>query len=1171
MFLLDTQAQISILKPNNLDQDIKIRTKDSCGITGVTDGRVQSLGATTARLFLSNSFVISQEFQVVNSSFPIPVDGILGQDFLWGFKCTICTMKNVLTVRTFDAVIDLEISNPHSDEIWIPPRCQVIHKVRKDFRQDMVIRNEMLKPGVFVAGTICSSDPHVLVLNTNTQMERIKLSDIHADCLDNYRIFSFASDLSRSQRVTEIFSQLNFSHVPSSAVDSLKDLCSKYNDVFHLPNDSLTTNNFYTQDIHLTDEIPVFKKNFRIPEAQKAEISKQVKDLLDDGRIEPSDSPFNNPIFLIPKKSTNGKPQWRLVVDFRDLNKKILQDRFPLPRIDETLDSLGKAKWFSTLDLQSGFHQVPLSRKSKKYTAFSTTDGHYQFSRLPFGLNISPNSFQRMMSMALSGLSPHIAFLYIDDIIVTGGSEKHHLANLEKVFLTLRKRNLKLNLAKCNFFRKEVLFLGHRISDKGILPDESKIETVKKYPKPINSAEVKRFVAFANYYRRFIKNFSEIAAPLHKLTSKGVNFIWSKECDLAFHRLKTLLSNPPILQYPDFDKKFILVTDASDLGCGAKLAQSHKGVELPIAFSSKAFKGADLNRPPIEKEMLAIYYGIVNFRPYLYGRKFLVRTDHKPLIHMFTMRDPTSKIVRMCLELADYDFEIEYIPGPENVEADAFSRLDFDRIKEKIVLAVTRSMTERARRSIDLIDEPNDATSNHCVPVYEALSFHEIKDLPKLKCKSSAIALTYGVRKNRKLIINENLYFNDDTNNLFDLEKFFKLLEKHLTTNNINKIALAQNDDIFRYVSLSQFKSEASVHLKNINIVIYFERRKLTDVNDIRKALTEAHDSILSGHPGQSRMYQFLKKYYTWRNMKTDVKNYVNNCQSCKLSKHGVKTQEKMVITDTPAQPFDVVSVDTVGPLSLTASGNRFILTVQCDFSKYVTCVPIPNKEARTIARALFYGHILHYGAMKKLKTDLGTEYVNEILSSLCDLLKIEKVTSTSYHPQTIGGLERNHRVLNEYLRNCLVSFDLEWDTFVQIYAFAYNVMPNSAHKYSPFELVYGRKANFPLDYVNGVDPLYNHDLYNKELKFRLQNAFSRARGYLLKDKEKRIASQDKVNSLHISVGDKVKLENEQRENKLSSVYLGPYTVVSISGTNCEIVDEKGKRQTVHKNRLKIY
>lgn len=211
-------------------------------------------------------------------------------------------------------------------------------------------------------------------------------------------------------------------------------------------------------------------------------------------------------------------------MDFRQLNKKILADRFPLPRIDTILDQLGRAKYFSTLDLMAGFHQIPLSPESRKYTAFSTPSGHYAFTRLPFGLNVSPNSFQRMMTIAMAGLTPECAFVYIDDIVVIGCSAEHHIKNLINVFKRLRHYNLKLNPEKCQFFKTEVTYLGHKITDQGILPDDTKFEVIKNYPIPTNADETRRFVAFCNYYRKFVPDFARLAKPLNDLLKKKFNF-----------------------------------------------------------------------------------------------------------------------------------------------------------------------------------------------------------------------------------------------------------------------------------------------------------------------------------------------------------------------------------------------------------------------------------------------------------------------------------------------------------------------------------------------------------------------------------------------------------------------------------------------------------------------
>ena len=257
-----------------------------------------------------------------------------------------------------------------------------------------------------------------------------------------------------------------------------------------------------------------------------------------------------------------------------------------------------------------GFYQIPLDPDSRKFTAFSTKNGHYQFTRLPFGLNTSPNSFQRMMNISMAGLTPELAFIYIDDIIVISCSLEHHLSNLKQVFERLRHYNLKVNAQKCKFFNTEVTYLGHKITDRGLLPDDSKFNAILNYPVPNNSDGVRRFVAFCNYYRKLVPNFANLAHPLNQLLKKKQQFIWTAQCQEAFEKLKQFLISRQLLQYPDFSKTFILTTD-----------------DLPIAYASKTFTPGEKNKAVILKELTAIHWAISYFKSYLYGKFFLVRTD----------------------------------------------------------------------------------------------------------------------------------------------------------------------------------------------------------------------------------------------------------------------------------------------------------------------------------------------------------------------------------------------------------------------------------------------------------------------------------------------------------------------------------------------------------------
>lgn len=354
------------------------------------------------------------------------------------------------------------------------------------------------------------------------------------------------------------------------------------------------------------------------------------------------------------------------------------------------------------IDLYAGFWQIPLEEKYRDITSLSSSEGSFRWKVLPFGLNVSPNSFSRMMQLAFSGANQIQYLLYMDDIIVVGSSVKHHLDNLQGIFEICRKRNLKLNPLKCKFFRSEVTYLGHKCTSEGILPDLSKIQCVVDYPTPTDKDSTKRFVAFANYYRRFIRNFSRIARPLNHLARKKVEFKWTPECQIAFESLKKALISPTLLAYPDFSKPFILTTDASKFACGAVLSQEVDGVDRPVAFASKPFTKGEVNKITKEQELIAIHWAIKHFHPYLYDSFFTVRSDHRSLIYLFSLKDPSSRLTRIRLDLEEHNFVIEHIPGKLNVVADALSRIHIDELKSiktfmsKVLKMTTRAMSKKA-------------------------------------------------------------------------------------------------------------------------------------------------------------------------------------------------------------------------------------------------------------------------------------------------------------------------------------------------------------------------------------------------------------------------------------------------------------------------------------------
>jgi hypothetical protein len=293
---------------------------------------------------------------------------------------------------------------------------------------------------------------------------------------------------------------------------------------------------------------------------------------------------------------------------------------------------------------------------------------------MPFGLKNAPAAFQRLMYAVLAGLLGLRCFVYIDDIVIYGATLTEHIRRIIAVLIRLRKYNLKLKPSKCAFLRKEVVYLGHVISEKGISPDPSKLIAVKEFPTPKKLKDIQSFIGLAGYYRKFIENFSKLAKPLTKLTRKGEKFTWSIEQQNAFELLKEKLTTAPVLNYPDFSKEFIVTTDASDFAIGAILSQGVVGQDRPIAYASRVLCKAEQNYNTTEKELLAIVWAVKHFRPYLYGVRFKIITDHKPLIWLFNVTDPGSRLIRWRLKLEEYDYEIIHKAGKSNLNADALSR-----------------------------------------------------------------------------------------------------------------------------------------------------------------------------------------------------------------------------------------------------------------------------------------------------------------------------------------------------------------------------------------------------------------------------------------------------------------------------------------------------------------
>ncbi|KAI3780620.1 hypothetical protein L2E82_10605 [Cichorium intybus] len=411
---------------------------------------------------------------------------------------------------------------------------------------------------------------------------------------------------------------------------------------------------------------PVARAPYRLAPSEMVELRKQMEELLDRGFIRPSTSPWGAPILFVKKKDGS----MRMCIDYRELNKITVKNKYPLPRIDDLFDQLQGASYFSKIDLRSGYHQLKIRESDIPKTAFRTRYGHYEFLVMPFGLTNAPAVFMDLMNRVCRPFLDTSVIVFIDDILVYSRSQTEHEVHLRQVLELLRREKLYAKFSKCEFWLREVQFLGHVINAEGVKVDPAKIEAVMKWEPPRSPTEVRSFLGLAGYYRRFVEDFSSIAVPLTKLTKKGEQFTWAEEQQEAFQKLKQALCEAPVLVLPQSGEEYVIYSDASRIGLGCVLMQKGR----VIAYASRQLKDAEKKYPVHDLELAAVVLALKLWRHYLYGVKFIIYTDHKSLKYLFDQKELSMRQQRWMDLLKDFDCEIQYHPGKANVVADALSR-----------------------------------------------------------------------------------------------------------------------------------------------------------------------------------------------------------------------------------------------------------------------------------------------------------------------------------------------------------------------------------------------------------------------------------------------------------------------------------------------------------------
>lgn len=748
-------------------------------------------------------------------------------------------------------------------------------------------------------------------------------------------------------------------------------------------------------------------------------LRKTLTDYLGKGFIRVSSSPAAAPVLFVRKPGGG----LRFCCDYRALNRLTKKDRYPLPLIHETLERIGKAKWFTKLDVIAAFHKIRIAEGDEWLTAFRTRFGLYEWLVTPFGLANAPSTFQRYINWTLRDYLDDFASAYLDDVLIfSSGTLAEHRTHVGKVLERLRDAGLQLDIDKCEFEVKSTKYLGFIIeAGVGIRMDPEKVKAILDWETPRTVKGVRSFLGFANFYRRFIKGFSEVTAPLSELTHKDRKFEWNNTADRAFRQLKELFTTAPILVQFDPERETIVEADSSGWAIGGVLSQyDSDGLLRPVAYFSRKNTPAECNYEIHDKELLAIICCLKEWESELTSvERFTIITDHKNLRYFTALRRLTERQMRWAGVLSRYDFTLQYRPGRLAIRPDALSRREQDMPDDN-----DERITSRERRLFS----------------------------PEMLKTNAICVAPMRVSPNEETSIVEAL--EDDS--IQSLEDQWTMAEREDPL--MERLKDAVRRKLPRFPKDLDIKvSLAECELDTNDRLLFRGRRWVPKSEPLRtRLLQEAHDSLLTGHPGHNMLYALLSRRVYWPGMSEDARRFTRNCDSCGANtvwrnrRHGL-----LKPLPIPERKWREISIDFIEKLP-ESSGCTNAMVIVDRLSKGVIVEPCEKIDAETVARKLIKVFIGYHGIPDAITSDRGTQFVNDMWECFCRLLKIRRRLSTAYHPQTDGQTERMNAVVEEYFRNFCTWAQDNWAFLAPIAQLAINGRDAASTGVSPFFLDHG-------------------------------------------------------------------------------------------------------------------
>ena len=795
-----------------------------------------------------------------------------------------------------------------------------------------------------------------------------------------------------------VINSIDLSGLTDKQRKRVRNMLKEEHSIFSVSENDIGDVNSHEMEINLNDSTPVQEIYNSIARPLYDELKHYIEDLLNKQWIIHSKSAYSSPVVAVRKKDGS----LRLCCDYRKLNNKTIPDRHPLPRIQNIIDNLGGNTYFSLLDQSKAYHQLKIDPKSRKYTAFITPWGFYEWVRIPFGLMNAPACFQRFMEHCLEGMRDDFVVPYLDDLLIYSANFDDHLDHLRQVFQRLKKHGVKIKASKCQLFRREVSYLGRLISPSGYSSDPKNISAVSTKIKksPANITELRSLLGLVGYFRRSIPNFSRIANPLFallkdnpvKASRKPLN--WTQLHQEAIDMLLNHLTRPPLLAYSDFKKEFILHTDASGKGLGCALYQIQDGELRVLGYGSRTLVGAEEKYHSSKLEFLSLKWALCDhFKDYLYyADHFNIYTDYNPLTYLKTSCKVNATGQRWINELSNFNFTVHYKPGTQNVVADSLSRLP---IEDKIDLSHYEGVCSVAEvRAIfdGAVNQNKDGESwiaavnsisttieeMESQLLYEAGSnpcFVSIRDIAREQQKE------YWIRR------------------VVDIKKSNLPPEEHTKMKEPREVRSALRD-------IENFEVDTTGILYRHSGSI----RQLVLPQKL-KPLVYSELHVKMGHLGVERTVQLAKERFYWPKMADDIKHFITKLCSCVRQKKPHIQHSAPLHTITSSAPLELIGIDFLH-LDPCSGGYEYLLVITDHFSRYTQVYATTNKSAKTAADRLYNDFMMRYGMPGQILSDQDKEFDNKLFHQLSTLCGIKKLRTTSYHPQANGQTERMNQTL---------------------------------------------------------------------------------------------------------------------------------------------------------------